>query len=74
MGPANFAIVNCFNNSKKIKYFKKNACEMHTGFLKNDCGCEPAFRLYIFPSIKRNFEKREAWIKLLKRVTADNKK
>ena len=27
----------------------------------------------MFPSIKRNFEKREAWIKLLKRVTADNK-
>ena len=28
----------------------------------------------MFPSIKRNFGKREAWIKLLKRVTADNKK
>ena len=28
----------------------------------------------MFPSIKRNFEEREAWIKLLKRVTADNKK
>ena len=73
MGPANCAVVNRFNNSKKLKCFKETPCEVHTGFMKNDCGYEPPFRLYIFPSIKRNFDKREAWIKLLKRVTADNK-
>ena len=73
MGRANCAVVNCFNNSKKLKYFKETPCEIHTGSLKNDCGCKPLFRLYMFPSIKINFEKREAWIKLLKRVTADNK-
>ena len=47
--------------------------EMLTILLKNDCGCEPRFLLYMFPSIKRNFKKREAWMKRLKRVTADNK-
>ena len=28
----------------------------------------------MFPGIKRNFKKREAWMKRLKRATADNKK
>ena len=66
MGPANCTLVNCFNNSTKLQYFKETPCEIHTGLLKNDCGCEPPFQLYMFLSIKRNFEKREAWIKLLK--------
>ena len=39
MGPANCAVVNCFSNGKKLKYFKEIPCEMDTGFLKNDCGC-----------------------------------
>ena len=73
MVPANCAVVNCFNNSKKLKYFKETPCEKHAALLKNECGCEPPFPLYMFPSIKRNFEKREAWIKLLKRVTTENK-
>ena len=62
MGPANCVVVNCFSNSKKLKYFKETPREIQTGLLKNDCGCEPPFRLYMFPSIKRTFEKREAWI------------
>ena len=42
---------------------------IHIGLLKNDCECEPPLQqLFMFPSIKRNFEKREAWVKLLKRV------
>ena len=73
MGQTNCAVVNCFNNSKKLKYFEDTPCEIHIGFLKNYGGCEPACRLYMFPSIKRNLEKREAQMKLSKRVTADNK-
>ena len=73
MSQANCAVVNCFNNSKKLKCFKETPCEIYTAFLKNNCGCEPPFRLSMFPSIKRNFGKREAWITLLKRVIADNK-
>ena len=44
-----------------------------TILLKNDCGCEPRFLLYMFPGIKRNFKKRESRMKRLKRATADNK-
>ena len=62
MGPANSPVVNCFNNSKKLQCFKETPCEIHTGLLKNDCGFKPPFRRYMSPSIKRNFEKREAWI------------
>ena len=46
------------------------------GPLKNYSGCESPFRLYMFSSIKRNFEKEKhelAWIKLLKKVTDHNK-
>ena len=66
MVPANCAVVGCFNNSKKLKKFHESSCEIHTGLIKRNCGCEPPFRLYMFPS-------REKWIQLLKRVTADNK-
>ena len=43
MGPTNCAVVNCFNKSKKRKYFKEAPREIHTEFLKNDCGCELPF-------------------------------
>ena len=52
MSPASCAVANCFNKSKKLKYFKETPCEIHARLLKNDCGCEPPFRLYMFPSIK----------------------
>ena len=45
MALANCAAVTSFNNSKKIKYFKETPCEIHTGFLKNECGCEPPIQL-----------------------------
>ena len=70
---ANCAVANCLNNSRKYKYFKEAPREIYTGFLKNDVGCEPLFPLYMFSSIKKNFGKRKARIKLLKRVITDNK-
>ena len=71
MGPSNCAVVKCFNTSKKLKDFCEKQCGVHAGLLKGSCGCPQPYRLYMFPFIKRNHEKRQAWIKLLKRVKAD---
>ena len=59
MGPANGAVVNCFNSSKKLKYFKETPCEIHTGLLKNDCGCELPFRLIWFLVSKQTLKKEK---------------
>ena len=41
MGAANRAVVNYFNNGKKLQYFIETRCEIHAKLLKHDCGCEP---------------------------------
>lgn len=69
MGPANCAVVGCFNSSRKIDKWKKETCNEH-GTLQKDCGCNPPFRLFMFPSTLRNGDKRKIWIQKLKRQTA----
>ena len=71
MGPSNFAVVKCFNTSKKLKDFCEKQCKVHAGLLKGSCGCPQPYRLYMFPSIKKNHEKRQDWIQLLNRVKSD---
>ena len=39
---------------------------------KKDCPCSPPFRLYSFPSIKRNSDRRNEWIRLINRTTQKN--
>ena len=70
MGPANCAVVGCFSSTKKIKKWEEENCLEHGGILKKHCECSPPYRLYMFPSEKRNMDKRKIWIKLLKRQTA----
>ena len=55
----------------KLKKWEKTVCEEagHENLLKKNCSCEPPYRLYMFPSSQRNGEKREAWIRLIKRET-----
>ena len=69
MGPTNCTVVNCFNNRKKLKYFKETPCEIETVFLNNDCGCEPPFDCICFlvsketlkKSMDKIFEKSDSW-------------
>ena len=73
MGNGNCAVIGCHNNSKKLKNWKELICDIkeHEGKIKELCGCEAPFRLFMFPSNKRNGHKREAWIRLLKRQNID---
>lgn len=71
MGPVNCAVVECTNNSRMLEKWKNSECETHHGVLKKECGCEQPFKLYCFPGPVRYLEKRQKWIKLIKRVNPD---
>ena len=44
-------------------------CEVHNSLIrgKTPCVCEPLFKLFPFPTIKKNSDARKRWIKLMKR-------
>ena len=44
-------------------------CDVHNSLIrgKTPCVCEPPFKLFAFPTIKKNSEARKRWIKLMKR-------
>ena len=73
MGPANCAVLGCLNNSKKLIKFQDEHCLVHVGMLHKDCVCPPPYCLWMFPSVKLNNERRQVWIKLMRRVTPDNR-
>lgn len=76
MGPANCAIIGCTNSTYRLKKWEESLCHEPNHIvngiliLKKHCGCNPPYRLYMFPSIKRNGEKRKMWVDLMKRETA----
>ena len=71
MGPCNCAVVGCYNSQAKLDKWKQELCQKpeHKALAHKDCLCQPPFRLYTFPGMKRDKEKRELWIKLMKRET-----
>lgn len=74
MGPANCAVIGCHNSTAKLKKWKKTKCEVPIDMTKENCPCvhdDVPFRLFMFPSILRNSEKREQWIKLVNRQNPD---
>ena len=74
MGPANCAVIGCTNSTYQLKKWQTSFCqeEDHKVSLKKDCGCKEPFKLYMFPSERRNGDKRKHWIAVMKRET--NKK
>ena len=70
MGPANCAVIGCSNSTQKLKKWKEDHAELCAEMI---CCCDPPFRLFMFPSIKRNSEKRKQWVKLMERQRADKK-
>lgn len=63
----NCAVIGCTNSSYKLALWKKTPCFIHEGTTQSECGCEPPFRMFCFPSEKRNGEKRDHWVRLLRR-------
>ena len=75
MPKVNCAVINCSNSTYKLKKWKQ-VCYEHNGF-DSSCKredyihCIPPFKLYCFPSILRNAELRNKWIRALKRQNKD---
>ena len=62
MGPTNCAVIGCHNSWAKLKKWENELCSTipeHSTLLQKDCPCLQPFRLYSFPSEKRNMEKRK---------------
>ena len=58
----------CTQKLKKVKEDHADKCA------EMICCCDPPFKLYmLFPSIKRNSDKRKQWVQLMKRQTVDRK-
>ena len=72
----NCAVINCSNSTYKLKKWKQEICYERNDFdsscKREDCiHCIPPFKLYCFPSILRNAELRNKWIRALKRQNKD---
>ncbi|XP_065652925.1 uncharacterized protein LOC136080238 [Hydra vulgaris] len=63
----NCAVIGCTNSSYKLEKLKDKTCFQHEGKILSECGCEAPFRMYCFPSFKRNSIKKEQWISQLRR-------
>ena len=67
-GHRNCAVFGCHNSGKRLDKWSREICEVHNSFRgKTPCVCEPPFKLFPFPTIKKNSDARKRWIKLLKR-------
>ena len=72
-------VLSCYNSTYKVKKWKQEICYEHSDFdsscKREDCiHCIPPFKLYCFPSILRNAELRNKWIRALKRQNKDKTK
>ena len=76
MPKVNCAVINCSSGTWELNKWKREICYEHNHFdmscKREDCiRCIPPFKLYCFPSILRNTELRNTWIRALKRQNKD---
>ena len=68
-GHRNCAVFGCHNSGKRLDKWSRERCQVHNLLIrgKTPSVCEPPFKLFAFPTIKKNSEARKRWIKLMKR-------
>ena len=70
------AVINCSNSTYKLKKWKQEICSEYKDF-NSSCKreefihCTLKLKLYCFPSILKNAELRNKWIRTLKRQNKD---
>ena len=69
MGPSKCAVVNCYNNKCKLDKWRQSECNLHPGTRKGLCPCPEPFRLFCFHGPKLYKDRRDRWIKLMRRTT-----
>jgi len=68
------AVKMCNNSKRKIMKWQQEVCEAHD-CIRSDklCTCLAPFRLYPFPTEKKQADRRSEWIRLVNRVGSDGK-
>ena len=70
------AVINCSNSTYTLKKWKQEICYEHD--FDSSCKreerihCIPPFKLYCFPSIFRNAELRNRWIRDKRKTTSES--
>ena len=62
----------CYNNKCKLDKWRQSECNLHPGTTKGLCPCPEPFRLFCFPGPKLYKDRRDRWVKLMRRTTVDN--
>ena len=63
------AVSGCSNGSYILSKWKKEVCALHACSHENaECTCIPPFKLFPFPTVKKNPEARKNWISLVNRL------
>ena len=73
-GHRNCVVVGCSNSGKRLNKWASQTCELH-GCLKGtqDCSCEPPFKLFPFPTIRKDSAGRRRWTANMKREVKKGK-
>lgn len=69
------AALGCSNGSYKLEKWKAEQCAVHNCKHNEEaCICLPPFKLFPFPTLKKNPEMREKWKKMINRVKSSTSK
>ncbi|XP_066934270.1 uncharacterized protein [Clytia hemisphaerica] len=60
-------VIGCSNGSYRLNKWKSLQCEEHRQ-IHELCNCDPPFKLHPFPTVKKDYELRMKWIKVINRA------
>ena len=67
-GHQNCVVVGCPNSGKRLNKWAKQTCTVHACLNgTHTCDCEPPFKLFPFPTEKKDSERRRRWAENIKR-------
>ena len=67
-------VTGCSNGAYRLRKWKEELCNEHDCKRKDvNCSCPAPFKMYPFPTEKKNPEARSSWIKLVNRLEAGSK-
>ena len=67
-GHRNCVVVGCPNSGKRLNKWAKQTCTFHACLNEtHTCDCEPPFKLFPFPTEKKDSEGRRRWTENIKR-------
>ena len=68
------AVKDCSNGSRTLEKWKCDFCNLHGTFHRDSaCSCEPPFKLFPFPTTKKDLNNRSKWIRLINRCRGKGK-